>query len=122
MDGANLWREEVFTDRKVGTIRRLTPVKSDGSVDASRKTIFAGETAVLTPGGSLPINFEIPAADLAGAIAGYADALQKGFNETMKELQEMRRRAASQIVIPKAGTADLLGKSPAPNPNKILIS
>ena len=31
MDPASLFREEVITDRKVGTIRVLTPIRSDGS-------------------------------------------------------------------------------------------
>ena len=33
MDSAQIYREETFTDRKVGTIRRLTPVAADGSPD-----------------------------------------------------------------------------------------
>src|SRR5262249_24780090 len=75
MDAADLWREEMFTDRKVGTIRRMTPVKADGSVDASRKTTFIGEASLMTPAGSLPLTFEIPAADLAAAVAAYGDHL-----------------------------------------------
>ena len=39
MDTSNLFREEVVTDRKVGTIRILTPIKSDGTPDDSRKRI-----------------------------------------------------------------------------------
>jgi hypothetical protein len=31
MDATQIYREETFTDRKVGTIRRLTPVTADGS-------------------------------------------------------------------------------------------
>ena len=37
MDAASVYREDVYTDRKVGTIRSLTPVKSDGSPDAAAK-------------------------------------------------------------------------------------
>lgn len=124
MDAANLWREETFSDRAAGTIRRLTPVKADGSPDPTRKTVFIGEAALLTPAGSLPLTFEIPANDLAVAVAAYGEALQKGFAEAMKELQEMRRRAASQIVIPKTGaTSDLLGAGPLPNkPGKLHLS
>ncbi|MCP4036268.1 MAG: cytoplasmic protein, partial [bacterium] len=32
----NLYREESFTDLKIAQIRRLTPVKPDGSIDESR--------------------------------------------------------------------------------------
>lgn len=109
MDASDLWREETFSDRKVGTIRRLTPVKSDGSVDPSRKPSFVGEASLMTPAGSLPLNFEIPASDLAGAVVAYGDTLQKAFAEAMEELKEMRRRASSQIVIPQGGGAGLGG-------------
>lgn len=30
MDPSQVYREETFTDRRVGTIRRLTPVTADG--------------------------------------------------------------------------------------------
>jgi hypothetical protein len=51
MDPANLYREEIFTDRKVGTIRVMTPVKTDSSFDAARKVIYVGETQLMTPVG-----------------------------------------------------------------------
>ena len=111
MDAADLWREETFTDRKVGTIRRLLPVKADGSLDSSRQPSFVGEASLMTPAGTLPLTFEIPAADLTAAVAAYAECLEKAFAEAMEELQEMRRKASSQIVIPGAGgTPPGLGK------------
>ncbi len=64
MDTANLYREETFTDRKVGAIRRLTPVKTDGSVDPSRQVVFLGQTQLLTNVGAVPLNFEIDAHSL----------------------------------------------------------
>ena len=33
LDRAGLYREDIFTDRQAGTIRRLTPVTVDGSTD-----------------------------------------------------------------------------------------
>jgi len=56
VDVANLYQEEMFTDMKVATIRRLTPIKLDGSVDESRQTIFSGQTNVLTAAGMLPVS------------------------------------------------------------------
>ncbi|MBI5202526.1 MAG: hypothetical protein HY925_13125 [Elusimicrobia bacterium] len=103
MDSNSLWREEVFTDRKVGTIRRLTPIKADGSTDLSRKAVYQGEAALMTPAGQLPLTFDIPADDLAGAVAGYGAGLEKGYREALEELQRLRREASSQIVIPKGG-------------------
>ncbi|MDE2489611.1 MAG: hypothetical protein KGM24_02105 [Elusimicrobia bacterium] len=100
MDAADLWREEIFTDRKVGTIRRLVPVKADGSADPSRRTAFLGEAQILTTAGSLPLSFEIAAETLDQAVAGYAEAAQAAFDEAMEELKEMRRRASSSLVLP----------------------
>lgn len=119
MDPKDLWREEVFTDRKVGTIRRLSPVKADGSPDASRKPVFTGEAQILTPAGALPLNFEIPGETLDAAVAGYGAAVEIAFRETMEELKEMRRKAASSIVIPQGG--GLSGLGPPPGGGKLKL-
>jgi hypothetical protein len=37
IDRSNLYREETFTDLKVGMIKRMTPVKSDGADDKTIK-------------------------------------------------------------------------------------
>ena len=103
MDAASVYREDVYTDRKVGTIRCLTPVKSDGSADTARGMLFVGEAQILTPMGALPVTFEIEAASLAEAVENYAEAKKKGVERTVKEIQEMRRQAASSIVIPQGG-------------------
>lgn len=51
IDAAHLYREEMFTDRRVGSIRRLVPVAPDGTDDKSRTVIFEGQTTLLTPAG-----------------------------------------------------------------------
>lgn len=107
MDSADLYREEVFTDRKVGSIRRMTPVKPDGTVDPSRKVSYIGEAQLLTSAGSLPLSFEIPAANLEEAISKYGEGVREAFERTMDEIEALRRKAASQIVIPKAGASPL---------------
>jgi hypothetical protein len=109
MDQASLYREEIYTDRKVGTLRVLTPVKPDGSTDTARATIFQGEAQLMTNMGPLPISFDIDATDLAGAVAGYADATKAGVERAMREIQEMRRQASSSIVIPQGGVPGLPG-------------
>lgn len=103
MDPAALYREEIFTDRKVGTIRRLIPVKSDGSADAARPTYYIGEAQLLTAMGTLPLSFEIEAKSLDEAVARYGDAAKQAFERALHELQELRRQAASSIVIPQQG-------------------
>lgn len=103
MDTASLYQEEVFTDRRVGTIRRLTPVTPQGTPDTAREVIYLGEAHVMTPMGTLPINFEIPAASLADAVAAYGAAAEVGLEDTVRQLEELRREQASSIVVPGAG-------------------
>jgi hypothetical protein len=103
MDATALYREDIVTDRKVGTIRRMTPLKSDGSDDAARPTLYVGEAQIMTNAGPLPINFEIEAKDLAEAVDKFGDAAKAGVERTMRELQELRRQQASSIVVPGMG-------------------
>ena len=109
MDAASVYREDVYTDRKVGTIRCLTPVKSDGSADDSRKPLYVGEAQILTPMGAIPVTFEIEGASLVDAIKEYEAAAKEGVERTVKEIQEYRRQAASSIVIPQGGAGGLPG-------------
>ena len=83
MDAASLYREEIYTDRKIGTLRVLVPVKSDGSPDASRPTVFQGEAQLMTNVGPLPISFDIDAKNLAEAVANYATATRAGVERAM---------------------------------------
>ena len=103
MDADHLYREEIITDRKVGTLRMMTPVKSDGTVDAARPTLFLGEAQIMTNAGPLPINFEIDAKNLGEAVAKFGDAAKEGIERTVRELQELRRQQSSSIVVPGAG-------------------
>jgi hypothetical protein len=114
MDASQVYREEVFTDRKVGTIRRLTPVTAEGSADGARPVIFVGQAQVMTPMGAVPISFELEAATLATAVEKFGAAAEEAVRQTMRELQEMRREQASSLVIPDAAGAAL------PNPSDLL--
>ena len=103
MDASNLYREEVFTDNAVGTLRRLTPVTSSGETDPGRPVQYLGATQVLTTAGPLPLSFDIEAGSLAEAAAAFGGAARQAFERTMDELKEMQRQQASSIVVPKAG-------------------
>src|ERR671914_1907275 len=103
VDPKALYLEEVFTDRRVGTIRRLTPVTKDGAREPARAVLYVGETQVLTPAGALPIGFEIGAGSLEEAAEKFGTLAREAIERTVKELQEMRRQAASSIVIPQGG-------------------
>jgi hypothetical protein len=100
MDPATLYREDVYTDRRMGTIRALTPVTVDGSMDLGRPILYVGETQILTSVGALPVVFEIEAKNLGEAAEKFAEAAKVGVERTMRQLQEMRREAASSIVVP----------------------
>ena len=109
MEPTNLYREEVITDRQVGTIRVLYPVKADGLSDGSRKVLYVGETQVLTPAGMLPIAFEIDAPSLAQAIEKFGEGVKEAVERTIREIQDLRREAASSIVIPRGMPGGGLG-------------
>lgn len=100
MDAANLYTEEIVTDRKMGTIHVLTPITPEGAKDQTRAPIFTGEVQIMTQMGPLPISFDIPAASVAEAVAKYGEAAKEGVRQTLERLQEMRREAASKIVTP----------------------
>lgn len=121
MDAASLYREEIFTDRKIGTIRRLTPIKADGSTDPARAVVYMGDAQILTQVGSLPLSFEIPAQTLQEAVAKFGPATKQAIEQAMRELQELRRQASSSIVIPQAGAGGPLGPGGLPGGGKIKL-
>jgi hypothetical protein len=102
-DIANLYQEDVFTDRAAGSIRRLRPVLANGEADTSRAVLYSGQTQLLTPGGVLPLGFEIEASSLDDAIAKFPAAVQEALNHAIEEAREMRREQQSRIVVPDAG-------------------
>ena len=67
MDSSSLYREETFTDRRVGTLQRLTPITASGATDTARPVLYVGQTQVLTPAGALPLSFEVAATSLDDA-------------------------------------------------------
>jgi hypothetical protein len=103
LDASSLYREEIFTDRRAGTLRRLTPVTTAGEVDASRAVLFSGQTQLLTPGGVLPLGFDIEAATLQEALDRFPEAVKLALDEAIEEAREMRREAATRIVVPESG-------------------
>lgn len=109
MDASQLYREEIFTDNTVGTLRQLSPVTATGEPDSSRSLHFLGSTQVMTTAGPLPLSFEIEANSLAEAATGFGDAAKAAFERTMGELKEMQRQQASSIVVPKSGMGGGMG-------------
>jgi len=99
-DANDLYLEEVLTDRKVGTIRRMTPVTADGDKDDSRDVIYLGQAQVMTAAGPMPLSFELPGPGLADACAGFGEGAQQAIEETAAKLEEMRREQANAIYVP----------------------
>lgn len=118
LDSAAMYREEIFTDRRAGTIRRLTPVTVDGATDTSRPMLFSGQTQLLTPAGVLPLVFEIEAATLEEALQKFPDGVKVALEQAIDEAREMRREAASRIVVPEVGGGGI-GPGPGQGGGKI---
>lgn len=124
MDIADLYREETFTDRKIGTIRRLTPIKADGTADPSRQQLYLGQAQLMTNMGAVPLDFPIEALSLEEAVQKFGGAAAQAVERAMKEIQDMRREAASSIVIPDkipGGLGGLGGPGGIPGGGKIKL-
>jgi hypothetical protein len=120
MDPAALYREDVYTDQRLGTIRRLVPVDRTGADVPGGPVVFIGQAHISTPAGTLPISFEIAAATLGEAAEKFGDAAKTAIEDTMQELQELRRQAASSLVVPEPGAASaILGAGGLPAGGKI---
>ncbi len=103
IDRSNLYREESFSDLKTGTVKRLTPVKADGSADKSRKTLFVGHTSILTPNGPLPIQNNIPAKDLPQAVKKFPAAMQQAMEQLIEEVKKYQEQEQGRIQKPGSG-------------------
>jgi len=117
LDPAGLYKEETFTDRRAGTIRRLTPVTVEGATDPSRAVLFSGQTQLLTPAGVLPLVFEIEANTLDEALRQFPEGVKAALEQAIEEAREMRRESASRIVVPEVGAS--VGPGPGGSGGKI---
>tara|TARA_B100000927_G_C16428372_1_gene454457 strand:+ start:470 stop:859 length:390 start_codon:yes stop_codon:yes gene_type:complete len=106
----NLWKEESFTDLEVGSIRKLSPINSDGSDDTSRKPTFTATTNIMTPNGALPLSGEIKASTLDEAILNFSDAINDALKKLQDDMVKMQQEQANKIVTPDdlRGNKDLI--------------
>lgn len=102
VDVSNLYQEEVFTDQRVASIRRLNPVKPDGSPDGSRDAMFIGQTNVMSAAGPLPIDCPIEAKTLEEAMQKFPEAVQQAVDRLIEHAEERQRDQSSRIVVPEA--------------------
>ncbi len=109
VDADNLYREEAITDLKVASIRRLIPIKADGSDDPSRKTIFTGQAHIMSQMGPVPVSAEIDADSLEEALQKFPEAIRAGIERMVDEAKEIQRQESSRIVVPKGAPPNLTG-------------
>jgi hypothetical protein len=101
IDQNNLYREESFTDLTSATIRRLTPVKIDGSIDESREAIFTGMVQLMSPNGAIPVQCIIEGVkNLSEAAVKLPEAVEKAVQAMIAEAKEIQRQESSRIVVP----------------------
>ncbi len=101
IDANNLYKEESFSDLTYVSIRRLTPVKIDGSVDASRETLYTGMAQLMSPNGPVPVHCMIEEAkSLEEAVAKLPDAIEKTVQAMIAEAREMERQESSKLIVP----------------------
>ncbi len=107
VDKNNLYREESITDLKVASIRRLIPVKSDGSEDTSRTEVFYGHTQLMSPQGPIPIQASLKADNLEDAMNEFPEAMKVAMAEMVERAKKMQAQQAqmqqkddSRIIVP----------------------
>lgn len=97
----NLYKEEAFTDLTYATIRRLTPVRIDGSIDEVREPVFTGLTQLMTAKGPIPVQCVIEGAKtLSEAVDKLPAAIEKAVQAMIAEAKEIQRQEASRIIVP----------------------
>ena len=100
LDRKNLYREEVITDLRVGSIQRLVPIKPDGKRDEAREILYVGQTQIMSQAGAIPVSARIEALDLEDALRKFPQAMQKAVENLVEEVNRLRREQMSRIVVP----------------------
>ena len=102
----------------------ITPASAPStpaSKDPSREVTYVGETQVMTQMGALPINFVLEAKTLEEAAHKFGGEAKKAIERTVRELQDLRRQAASSIVIPQGGLPPMGPTGGMPGGGKIQL-
>lgn len=100
VDVNNLFREETYSDLRAASIRVLTPVKADGSLDLARPRHYIGDTQLMTQMGPIPVQFELAAETLQQAFEKFPDGVREAVERLNDRAKEMAREEASRIVVP----------------------
>jgi len=91
VDQTNLYREDSVTDIKVAAIRRLTPIKADGSDDDGRDPIFMGQTQLMSPSGPIILQSLLEARTLEEAMEKFPAAMQTEMEKAVAEAEKNQK-------------------------------
>lgn len=104
VDTSNLYKEESLTDLKVASIRKMTPIKPDGTEDPDRKPLFYGHTQLMSAQGPIPVQAELKAETLEEALSAFPAAMEAAMQdlfEKYKKMAEMQQQKEdSRIIVP----------------------
>ena len=96
VDMNNLYREENITDLKVASIRKMTPVKPDGSTDEGRTALFFGYSQLASPQGPIPVQASLQANNLQEAIEVFPETMQKALDEMVEKARQIQEKQKEQ--------------------------
>ena len=103
----NLYREENIIDLKSASIRCLTPIKPDGTIDKSREKIFVGHTQLMSPQGPVPLHAPVKASTMGEAMENFPEAMQHAMAEMIENVKKMqqeqekeKQKEDSRIIMP----------------------
>ena len=80
-----------------------------GAGELGGAVLYSGQTQLLTPAGVLPLAFDIEASTLKEAIEQFPGAVKEALEQAIDEAREMRREAATRIVVPDVGAGAPVG-------------
>ena len=114
VDTDNLFREESITDLRVASIRRMIPIKTDGTDDDSRPIQYIVSTQIMSQMGPLPITAPVDADSLEEVIAKFPEAIKDAVERMVEEAKEHRRQESSRIVVPGSMPGGMPGQGGIP--------
>jgi len=109
VDTENLYREESITDQRVASIRRLIPIKIDGTDDNSRPIQYIVSTQIMSQMGPLPVSAPVEANSLQEVVEKFPQTIKEAVDSMIEEAKEYRRQESSRIVVPGSMPGGLAG-------------
>ena len=96
LDKENLYREETYTDMKIGSLHKLIPIKIDGTPDESRPAHFTARTQLMSPSGPVPVQADLKAETLETALEEFPSAISVAVEEMVSQAQKFQQEQEKQ--------------------------